>query len=887
MQRYSQQVHIRFKSAVMSYWLWNGTRATQLARLLQENYLSVKGTCLTYTAIPDSPVTQFLIQAALFVADVQKVDALSVLMPGMDLPDGEVRQILTTHIESEDNSILYPIRLFLDEPLYITKNEHQRWVNHSPLTQAYDAAKTAYAEMTHQDQTLWGQLNYLCSQLYLNSKHVRGSEYNADAGVYVSIIEFMKYYKTLDKASIPEHVQREIDTLCSVGGEDTYTGTVASCIANRRMALLKAMTGNESVLKEIKPDEQIISTRITELRANLECAKHALSQSLDEGHYSGRDTLGFNTILLTALGVTFSIHTYADLSLFYTLHTQEITDVLQSVELREQVIAQLYPLDNLVMFTLEMPAHTLQPWLEGMEANLSNVFIDNPRNLSALLMSLDVEKFGLVFKVLGKGIQSSRDFMMLLEGLTSEQRIAVYHFLNDDLPHMIQSAQDLGCVLRYLTPEQITIFLESLEAKLTHIIQSSEDFMLTVRSLTRDRCTAVYEFLKDALSEMIQSNRDLNHVLRYLTPAQITTVLQSLKVKVTQLITSGQQFCFILEFLTQQGCTAVYDYLKAELPSMVKFGKDFRAIVHYLTPKQRAEVLSSVSTQLAQIIKSGEDCHHILHCLTLEDRSAILLLFTTKLANVIQSGQDLNYVLRYLTPEQIIAFIPLLNADMIQSIDYLLDALAILDLNQKIAVCVALNDKLPNILQSDKDLGRLLQSLRLHEINSFFKPLKAELHRIINSSQNLGKVLQLLSVDKFEVVYRYAESLMPEEEKELIREMPHLMIILESIQPHTRSVQDFVSAVLREDVMAADAQIQRFNAYPIHTPMAVSLAEKMVSLFGSSRPVMTSGIPLVWKNKISSVLPHDSVAQLYKKILGNTPRQSNNDSNDGPTWPYP
>jgi hypothetical protein len=44
---------------------------------------------------------------------------------------------------------------------------------------------------------------------------------------------------------------------------------------------------------------------------------------------------------------------------------------------------------------------------------------------------------------------------------------------------------------------------------------------------------------------------------------------------------------------------------------------------------------------------------------------------------------------------------------------------------------------------------------------------------------------------------------------------------------------------------------------------------------------------LKWKNKISSVLPHDSVAQLYKKILGNTPRQSNNDSNDGPTWPYP
>ena len=40
-----------------------------LNQQVQNNWHLVNGTCLSYTALPDSPITEFLIQAATYVAD--------------------------------------------------------------------------------------------------------------------------------------------------------------------------------------------------------------------------------------------------------------------------------------------------------------------------------------------------------------------------------------------------------------------------------------------------------------------------------------------------------------------------------------------------------------------------------------------------------------------------------------------------------------------------------------------------------------------------------------------------------------------------------------------------------------------------------------------------
>jgi hypothetical protein len=458
--------------------------------------------------------------------------------------------------------------------------------------------------------------------------------------------------------------------------------------------------------------------------------------------------------------------------------------VLQSVELREQVIAQLHSLENLVMFTLEMPAHTLKPWLEGMMANLISNFIDTPKNLSKLLISLDAEKCGIVCKAFFEVSYFHQSMSYFLQYLTSEQITIVLESLKDKLPDMIKSGWELYCVLQNLTSNQRTIVYELLIDKLPRIIKSGWELYCALQNLTSNQRTAVYELLKNQLPDMMKSSRDLHYALRLLTPEQRTAVLESLDTELALVIQSssalGQVLC------------------------------------HY-TPEKIKTVLQS--NQLVYMIKSSDDWRGVLELLTSQQITVVIQFLSTDL---IKSTQNLIDVLAYLTPEQ------------------------------TETVLESLNTKLIHMVQSSDELRVLLQYFAPEQITAKKSYLHTVFVRVIKSSHDFGNAALLLSVPQFNALYPYIEALMPADETDLIRHIPELINGLKLIAPHQKSAQNFVCAVLKGDVRAACAHVKKFKT--------------------NSRPVRQSGMPFVWKNKISEVLPHGSVAQLYKKILGNTPK---------------
>jgi hypothetical protein len=488
MQQYIKHVCTVFEVVVNSN-EQDSQRAIQLAQLLKVNYATVRGTCLTYTATPDSLVTEFLIQAATFVAEVQHVDAGDILMPDMGFPGEDLHRILNTYIESEDKAILYPVNLLLEKNHYITTDELQRLGNHSALTRNYVLAKIAYADIAKSELTLWGQLDYLCDHLYLNSVNARGSESNAASSVYDVINQFMNYYTTLSKASIPEDVQKQINALVDVYSQQER------CISLRRDELLTSMANNEAVLREIKPDAVIVSYEKVRIEQNLKSTKDALESAFLENKYSGRDSLGFSTPLLETLGLVCSIETPEDLALFHTLTIPEIMNVLQSPDLRQQVVTQLESFENLAKFVATMPVYKLQSWLVGMQAELKNRFIKNLADLSALLIELDVDKCGIVCKACAETIQSSWDFLKVLQVLKPEQRTAVYESLKDQLSDRVKVVKDLSNIMYYLTPDQRIAVYDVLKANLPKMVKSAYDFKLLLRSLTPDQYTEVCESL--------------------------------------------------------------------------------------------------------------------------------------------------------------------------------------------------------------------------------------------------------------------------------------------------------------------------------------------------------------------------------------------------------
>ena len=226
----------------------------KLTLFLKENWVLINGNLLSYTALPNSDVTDLLVVIAVNIAQDKKsrdkrLSAIQLLMPTVSLeslkPESytsfdtiidylQIKEILQTHVLGYKGLYLLPIKLLTELNLSVERNrlynpyfdcfvphppetvtvnseEFSRLVGHDSLTQALVDQKQAYESLTSDTSSLLGQLRQLIRNLEIHSASGLGEETNASGGAYPAIISFMNYFAQLEPCGL--QVSEDIPTI--------------------------------------------------------------------------------------------------------------------------------------------------------------------------------------------------------------------------------------------------------------------------------------------------------------------------------------------------------------------------------------------------------------------------------------------------------------------------------------------------------------------------------------------------------------------------------------------------------------------------------------------------------------------------------------------------
>ncbi len=573
-----------------------------------------------------------------------------------------IKTLLQTHILGQGGRYLLPVGLLAELSLdpeavklwnpyfdysahsvdacFVRAEELMRLITHSPLTQAVWDKKQAYDALTSDNSNLLGLLSQLCRQLGINSKDGFGQELHAASGVYPAIIAFTECFDELDlavKATIPAPLMTEIQTLREVGdikntvamldtkgkpmldvkGKPMTEINIQTCIASRRTGLITAMSGHDELLSSISlsGDNKILLTR--KARAEFELAKEELIVAIKKNAYQdGRDALGISVPLLRALAVDFHVLSEADLLAIRSLSPSEITEVCESKALRKQVITQLRTLGNLVIFAMETPPERLNAFLMVMADNIAEKWIHSPRDLSALLISLDVEKCDVVCDSMPASlsaiIKTPDDFYEVLEELSPEQRTSVYKTRQASLPDMIKSPADLFLVVNLLTQEQKESVVDIIIHKLPGIIKTSGDFYNVVQELTAAQRTIACDLMMPSLPVIIRSVSDFHGVRGCLAPAQRTIACDLMMPSLPLIIRSVPDFLSVRGYFTPAQRIIACKTMMASQPKFIKSVAEFVKVLEPLTPEEHIIMFESMMSLQPAIIKSLDDFSTVL-----------------------------------------------------------------------------------------------------------------------------------------------------------------------------------------------------------------------------------------------------------------------------------
>lgn len=412
----------------------------ELINFLKNIWGDIKGNSLCYTAHPNAPVTQLMCKVASYIAAyalepeqfspnyrAQCLEmTLQFLMPGIvfeftdvapfeggNWNDVSILQLLQSHILSSNQRYLIPISCLEKlnqteaalsklenihailhgdtDHCYLDLNEVNRLKQHSYVTQEIFSAFEAKEALQGQDiYSLYGQINILLRELFINSKHGYGSERKAGATAETALRYFVRFYKQLDadqKSSLPGSIIEQIRYLhlCIADeslGKIKGFNELDTCMASRRLGLKAAIDGHEHLLGQcILPQ-----SNSNQLRENTtERLKHALFSLkqffTSELQHEVSDSLAIDFLLLDRLG--FNID---------NLGVQEISEILRSL-----------PSEEISTF-ISQPAY---------QSDIISMLTSSINEFAFLAMQLSTEQFRIIYQATLYRFRNSQSLALL------------------------------------------------------------------------------------------------------------------------------------------------------------------------------------------------------------------------------------------------------------------------------------------------------------------------------------------------------------------------------------------------------------------------------------------------------------------------------------------
>ena len=370
-----------------------------------------------------------------------------------------------------------------------------------------------------------------------------------------------------------------------------------TCIATRRTNVMDAMAGHESLLHQISLTGAKKDALMENAQTDFNTAQQELTRAIDTSQYSGgRDKLNITTPLLAALNVQLQISSLSDLETIKTLSAPEITDVLKDDNLSDDIVNTLSTVENLVVFITETSPEKSAVFLQNLSSRLIGRLINSPMDLSALLISLDLEKCKIAFQSLGRVIRSEQDLDTVLTHLSPEQKATLISLLSDQEKIRFQFYR----LRTGVTLNEQTVILENIKNHLPELMGSTFELVQTLSSVSLNNRTIVLDVMKDTLPRLIGTIGDFTAINWPLSKEQRTIVLEALKDKWSRLISSVASFQEVMVSLSIEQKAIVFESIKDRLPGFIGSGSDFVTIAQFLSIKQRAIVFESLLPKLAK-----------------------------------------------------------------------------------------------------------------------------------------------------------------------------------------------------------------------------------------------------------------------------------------------
>ncbi|MBI5447169.1 MAG: hypothetical protein HY939_00380, partial [Gammaproteobacteria bacterium] len=265
----------------------------------------------------------------------------------------------------------------------------------------------------------------------------------------------------------------------------------------------------------------------------------------------------------------------------------------------------------------------------------------------------------------------------------------------------------------------------------------SEDFsdsVLTVRSFVEKiscssyrRCVAICDVNKEGLSELIKHSVDLLFFVSISPLDKCRIVFDFFKNDFSKLFKTSQDIGNFLHYLSFEKCKFVCDVLREDFLKLIKTKQDFCTVCESISSEQSEVFCLAIQTGLPGWVDSCQDFHDIFRFLSLEQQAKFFLSIRDRLPKLTKNRRDLDDIFSPLSPEQCIEACHAIEGNLFKFINkpiYFYNFLCDLSPEQCRAILGVIKYRLPELIKTTKDWGKIFYSLPNRLRNSAFGALK-------------------------------------------------------------------------------------------------------------------------------------------------------------------
>jgi len=696
----------------------------EFKRILNDNWEFIKGTGLSYTAIPNYEATLLMIDIAIFISEEDSLHPhpLLLLMPSINLesaheqfPDLNTIECSTeallylfqTHILGQNSLYLLPVQLLAlqeippdsnklpnpyfnyahhpDQHAYLNADELDRLYKHSPLTSEVLCKKTIYENVVNSQLHLLGQIRKLCRELKISNRYHQGNEMEAGNSAYQGILDFTKFYNTLFGKklylmSTPPH------DLALYNHSYLWNGRELFFVKNQALISIEILKPVEflAILRQIQEIHQTEGDI-------LQLQPLEMHQLIDENtsHHS--------------IDSRISSHLKHEIILLLNFSSNPEMNVSGTISTETCVVTRR---ESLVLHASQQEELLSQFHIEDSDASqiaqMGREYFEAKQALSTAISDKDytdgfdeLEGYGQLIESLEIDLElHTIDDLKFIEMLHPETVTDILRnrSLRYQAVFLLPSVDELLFYLLSLPTEKTKLFLDITKHELCEeLIYSTRELGELLRVLDGERCGVVLETfaslhiksipdfigLQDELDVQpfkIGCNQLITHLLPLMTiesfhhaygelahPDKKTFWKECFLPKIQELVISLDDFALVKSFFDENQIENIFERCKMNWLRQVTSAQDFKKIMEVLDAPQKTVIFALIQDSLYQLMVDIDSVSTILSYIELEHFKEFCADWTVIIAPLIENNTQLIQLTEHLPIEKLNTLVGLMG----------------------------------------------------------------------------------------------------------------------------------------------------------------------------------------------------------------------------------